>query len=153
MDVQFSIARPRDAEAISDLVVASVEAFIAPTVEAEGVRHLVAIASPEAIRARLAEGYRFHLAHAADGELVGIAATRDDQHLYFLYVEGAWHGSGLGRELWNIARAACEAAGHHGPYTVNASNNARGFYKRLGFVGGRREEKDGVVFWPMVLEP
>ena len=151
MEFDITIARHGDADAIGALVEKVSREYVAPGLSEAGVRRLASIAQPSEIRKRLAEGYRFHVARAAEDVLAGIIATCDNRHLYFLYVDGLWHGQGLGARLWEAARRACEAAGHRGPYTVNASDFALGFYRRLGFVGSTRVEKDDLVFWPMTL--
>lgn len=153
MDFEFSIARRKDAEAIGDLVASTSREFISPGLSEAGARTMAFIAQPWEIRNRVARGYRFHLAKTTDGALAGIAATRDNCHLYMLFVEGRWHGQGLGAQLWTTARRACERAGHSGPFTVNASEYALGFYRRMGFVGSSRVEQDNIVFWPMTLDP
>jgi predicted GNAT family N-acyltransferase len=60
---------------------------------------------------------------------------------------------GLGRRLWDTARADCIAASNRGTFTVNSSNNAIAIYERLGFVRcGPAVQMDGVFYNPMSMQ-
>ncbi len=147
------IIRPgtrEDLPAICDLLERTARQSIVPTLSESGARRLGELFRESALRDRFDQGFRFHVASAGEA-LIGVAVTRDDRHLYFLFVDADHQRRGVGRRLWAAAREACEAAGHEGPYTVNASENALDFYRRLGFRGDRREVTDGIVYWPMTL--
>lgn len=59
----------------------------------------------------------------------------------------------IGRMPWEVARRECEAAGNHGAFTVNSSNNAVPIYERWGFRRtGPARSSNGVVCNPMKLD-
>ena len=104
--------------------------------------------TPAAFTERLASP-RFGYALArADGALVGLVGMRDGTHLHHLFVAAAFQRQGLGRRLWDHARAYLAAG--RGPLTVNASRNAVTAYRRWGFEAtGPEVQQHGVAFTPM----
>jgi GNAT superfamily N-acetyltransferase len=109
--------------------------------------------APEIIRRNLlAENYNYQLAF--DGAaLAGVVAVRDNTHLFSLYVGSPWHGRGVGKRLWEVARDAALARGNPGSFTVNSSSFAEGVYRHLGFTAtGPVAEMHGIRFIPMRLE-
>lgn len=102
-----------------------------------------------AIARFVANGFRYHVAEV-DGTIAGFVGTRDNRHLYHLFVAQQYHLRGIARRLWQTASMECRERGHTGAFTVNSSNNAVAVYERLGF---RRtapvQDNDGVLFNPM----
>ncbi|AVR98056.1 GNAT family N-acetyltransferase [Pseudoduganella armeniaca] len=95
--------------------------------------------------------FRYRLA-TRQGKLAGFIALRDNSHLFHLFVGRSWHGQGLGRRLWELARAEALAAGNPGVFTVNASDHALPMYRRFGFEPtGPREAQRGIAWTPMRL--
>jgi GNAT superfamily N-acetyltransferase len=87
-----------------------------------------------------AQGPDFRMSAAlVDGDIVGFAGSgpardRDaprGRELYFIYLLDAWHGTGIGQQLFDAAIAAGEPA-----YLWVAEDNPRAhrFYERNGFV-------------------
>lgn len=148
---EIRLATIDDAECISVLVSSVTRTFIVPDLPPEGRQRLLASMTPAAIRQYIAAGYRYHLARV-QGRTVGAVATRDDRHLYHLFVDAAWQGRGLGRRLWREASAACMRAGNPGEFTVNSSLNALPVYEKFGFVRESEPvEQGGVIAVPMRL--
>ncbi|NHZ37899.1 GNAT family N-acetyltransferase [Massilia rubra] len=77
-------------------------------------------------------GHAYHVAEI-DGELAGFIAVRERQHLYHMFVAKQFHGRGIARALWDVARRAAIVAGGDGSFTVNASNYALPVYEAMGF--------------------
>jgi GNAT superfamily N-acetyltransferase len=151
-------AAPEDAGAISALVTSLARELVVGEYTAAGREAMLASMTPAAI-ARLftpVEGApRFVLLVAEDpaGRLIGVAVTRDDAHLYHLFVARDWHGRGVGRRLWERARAGCVARAGTRRFTVCSSSFAREVYLRFGFrPTGPAEERGGVISHPMALE-
>ena len=92
---------------------------------------------------------------AEDGAaLAGFVAVRADSHLFHLFVDKRWHGQGLARRLWEVARAAAVARGGPGEFTVNASNYAVPVYESFGFVRTAPTQcVKGLYFNPMRYTP
>lgn len=142
-----------DAEPISALVTSLAPFFLADPDDAEAAEPFFDTITRDAIRGYLeSDRFRYHVAEV-DGEVIGTVATRDDSHLYHLFVDERFHGRGFAKQLWTEAKRAARAAGHAGPFTVNSSRYAVPVYERLGFVAtGPEVRKDGLAFVPMVLD-
>src|SRR3990172_8919149 len=109
--MRIRLATTEDAAAISRLVHSLSAKYIASQLSEEGARNLLVSMELPAIQGYLKSGYRYHV--SADGELlVGVVGTRDNSHLYHLFVAESHQRSGLARKLWHVAREACMAAGN-----------------------------------------
>jgi GNAT superfamily N-acetyltransferase len=151
--MRIRLATKEDAAAISGLIRPLAAKFIAREFSPEGVENLLSGMTAEAVQQFLDAGFRYHVAEEG-GDLLGVVATRDDRHLYHLFVAETFQRRGLAREMWAVARQACLDAGWPGAFTVNSSRYAVEVYKKLGFVeAAPPTEKDGVVFIPMRSEP
>ena len=109
--------------------------------------------SAKAIRAKMAQGRRFHLALSGD-RLVGVAAMRDDSHLFQFFVSTRYQRRGIARRLWlQIMRDAVRRADTR-RFTLNASAVAIPVYLRLGFVqnGPVHTTADGLITTPMRMD-
>jgi GNAT superfamily N-acetyltransferase len=146
-------ADPRDAEAISTLILSLARYFLAEPDRPETAAAFLATVGPAAMAERLADDrYRYHLAEA-DGVLAGVVGVRDASHLYHLFVAEPFHGRGIAARLWDTARRQARAQGNPGRFTVNSSMYAIPVYERLGFIAADvRQVQDGVAFLPMRLD-
>lgn len=141
-----------DASAVSALIL-SLQPYLTIAPDGAGAEEFLVTLQPDIIRRNLkAENYIYHLAF--DGNvLAGVVAVRDNTHLFSLYVGSAWHGQGVGKRLWELARDAALARGNPGSFTVNSSSFAEAVYRRLGFVPtGPVAEMHGLRFIPMRLD-
>lgn len=140
-----------DAARISELVSQLAEEFIAHEFSAEGRANLLGSMTPAAIERLLESGYRYFVAEAGN-TLAGVVATRDDRHLYHLFVANEFQRQGLARRLWEAAQHSCVASAGTTEFTVNASRYAVAAYERLGFVVvGEQQATNGVISVPMKL--
>ena len=82
--------------------------------------------------------------------LVGIIATRNEgTHIALFFVDGDYHGQGIGKKLWNVMLNDNE----NDKITVHSSQYAAPIYDKLGFVKtGDMQTEDGMTFIPMVFE-
>ncbi|WP_312553547.1 GNAT family N-acetyltransferase [Massilia sp.] len=105
------------------------------------------------LRAYVQGGHVYHVAQ--DGAaLAGFVAVRADSHLFHLFVDKRWHGRGLARQLWNVARRAAIVRGGPGSFTVNSSNYAVPVYEAFGFVRiAPTQCVKGLYFNPMRYTP
>lgn len=85
-----------------------------------------------------------------EDKLIGIIATRKEgSHIALFFVDGQYHGCGVGRRLFE----ACMENNTNARITVNSSEYAVDIYKKLGFVPEDEMHKDGGIrYIPMVLE-
>jgi N-acetylglutamate synthase-like GNAT family acetyltransferase len=145
-------ATEKDVAAISELLIQLAERFIVGGYSEEGRNNLLKSMSPGAIRAYFEQGYRYHVGET-DGAIIGVVATKDNSHLFHLFVQETCQGRGYARALWEVAKADCLARGSPGRFTVNSSLNAQDVYRSLGFepTDGIRDS-GGVKFIPMASE-
>jgi GNAT superfamily N-acetyltransferase len=141
-----------DASAISALIL-SLQPYLTIEPDGSGAEEFLVSLSPDIIRRNLQdENYRYQLAFDGD-VLAGVVAVRDNAHLFSLYVGSPWHGQGVGKRLWEIARDGALARGNTGSFTVNSSTFAEAMYRHLGFTAtGPVAEMHGIRFIPMRLE-
>jgi len=104
-----------------------------------------------------------------DGELMAVGGIKlktypdekkdfvnDFDHITLLFTKSAYHRLGIGRDLTermiSIAQSRAEARGEKPLITVNSSDNALGFYIKMGFVPtGERVNDTSGVYTPMRL--
>ena len=81
--------------------------------------------------------------------LVGVIATRNaGTHIALFFVQGRYHRQGIGKQLYQAARAA----NHSNVMTVNSSPYAVPIYHKLGFKNtGSEQVVNGLRFTPMEL--
>ncbi|MEO7326464.1 MAG: GNAT family N-acetyltransferase [Dokdonella sp.] len=140
-----------DAPAISALVSRLTREFILPEQPAGAAEKLLSWMTTAAIADRMAAGHRYHIAESADA-LAGVAAIRDNAHLYLLFVDAPFQRRGIAQALWQAALAACIEAAHPRRITVNASAFAVPVYLRLGFAAlSPAEEREAVMSTPMAF--
>lgn len=142
-----------DAAAISSLLTALSSKYIIGSFSDEGKHNLLSSMSTESIMGFFDSGFRYHVGEV-DGKIIGVVGTRDDCHLFHLFVDDRFQGKGLSSQLWALGKQACLDSGNNpGYFTVNASLNAQHIFRHWGFIpiGGIREG-GGVEDLPMKLE-
>lgn len=150
--LRIRLAQPDDACAIGVLSRRVVQRWVLPDQPRKIGRELLARLTAKALRRRIIEGQRFHLAYLGD-LLVGVAAMRDDSHLIHFYVSTRYQGRGIARRLWQrTLQDAVRRAGTR-RFTLNATRCAVQVYVRLGFRanGPERPSPTGVFTTPMTL--
>lgn len=149
--MQIRVAIKRDVPAISDLLVVLTTKFIASGLSDIGKENLLKSMQSDAINSYFDQGFRYHVGEIGS-QLIGVVATRDNSHLYHLFVRELDQGNGYSRRLWEVAKSECIAAGNISGFTVNSSLNAQGLYRDWGFlpIEGIRE-RNGVKDRPMKL--
>lgn len=145
--------RKFDSESISILLTSLAVKYIAKSFSEEGRTNLLNSMTPEAIEGFFDDGFRYHVGEI-DGEIVGVVGTRDDSHLFHLFVDDRYQGKGYSSRLWAIGREACLKSGNNpGYFTVNSSLNAQHVYERWGFErDGSLREGGGVKDQPMRMK-
>ncbi|NUO72500.1 MAG: GNAT family N-acetyltransferase [Frateuria sp.] len=151
--VHLRLGRPEDARAISLLARRVARRWILPEQSHEAGQALLLRLGTRALRERMREGQRFHLAWLGE-VLVGIAAMRGDSHLVHFFVGTRYQGRGIARRLWERAMADAVRRAGTGRFTLNATRCAVPVYRRFGFVptGPEGFSPSGVLTTPMALE-
>jgi putative acetyltransferase len=141
------IARPREKLAMRPMLAADVpllaEIFRASIEQSSGDDYseaqqeawVSAADDEEEFGARLAA--ELTLVATLDGDAIGFAALADNSKIDMLYVHPAASGQGAGSMLCDALEKLAAARGTR-ELSVEASDNARGFFERLGFVAKTR---------------
>jgi len=150
--MMFRSAQLEDVKAISRLLSQLTRDHIALDFEKRARELLLEQIDPGSIAEYLKDGYDYQVAES-DGRIVGVVATRDDNHLVHLYVADDWQGQGLSRRLWELARDRCLERSRTSRFTVNSSLNAIPVYERFGFLRtGPTRYEDGIPMHPMAID-
>jgi GNAT superfamily N-acetyltransferase len=154
MKIRYCLGRPRDAVAIGVLARRVTLRWILPEQPASAAGPLLYGMSAKAIRQKMLDGQRFHLAWLDDDRLAGVAAMRDNSHLFQFFVSTRMHGHGIARQLWQrtMRDAIRRADTRH--FTLKASAMAVPVYLHFGFrpSGPLLVSDTGLVTQPMHLD-
>lgn len=87
------------------------------------------------------------------GTMVGTLLLRENRHISLLFVDGSYHGKGIGHKLIECASKYVRKKGRRFKMSVNASRYAVPFYKHEGFKEAEIEQfEDGIRYLPMELK-
>ncbi len=126
-------ARPNDAAAISQLVQSSFGAYVAPDWEPTAQEMLLADTSAEKLAARMAESVVV-LVYEEGTIMLGVILLPRPTLLQLCFVAPGHVGKGIGRSLWEAARARVEDRFPEArTIELNASPFAVAAYKAWGF--------------------
>lgn len=152
-DVRHRLARPQDALAIGVLARRVTRQWILPEQPLHAAARLLDGMGARVVRGKIMAGQRFHLAWL-DGRLVGVAAMRDDCHLFRLFVSTRLQRRGIAGQLWQRTRRDAVRRAGTRRFTLNASVAAVPVYQRFGFVpsGPLMIGPSGLVTQPMHLD-
>lgn len=144
------LARPEDARVIGILSRRVVRRWVLPDQPRKAGQELLMRLTAKAVRHKIIEGQRFHLAFLGD-VLVGVATMRDDRHLVHFFVSTRYQGQGIARRLWQRAWRDAVRRADTRSFTLNATRCAVPAYLRLGFRmdGMERPSPNGVLSTPM----
>ncbi|UGQ45139.1 GNAT family N-acetyltransferase [Massilia endophytica] len=151
MNPTIRFATPDDVDAIRALIM-DLMPMMTIHPDAQGAEQfLESFGVPAMQRYVSAPNFRYQLAFV-EGELAGVAAVRDNSHLFHLFVARRFHGQGLGRVLWKAAYDDALSLGNPGQFTVNSSVYAFDMYRHFGFepTSGKIEQH-GIAYIPMRL--
>lgn len=84
--------------------------------------------------------------------LAGVAAIRDNRHVFQLFVGTRYQGQGIARKLWDRLRNDAARRAGTRVFTLNAAEGAVPVYLRFGFVydADPGRPRSGVISVPMV---
>ena len=109
MPVEIRPAQRSDAAAISAFLEPLADKFIAREFDPSARSKFLATFSAAAVDGYLGSGFRYHLA-CCQGSIVGVVSTRNESHVYHLFVDESVQRTGLGRRLWLGGSAATAGA-------------------------------------------
>lgn len=138
--------------AVIEVVYSTFDTFVAPAYSAEGVKAFRGFANEDALKERCRSGGFVFTARNEDA-LVGIIEVRQCRHVSLFFVDSAFQGRGIGRELLLLSLEECRKRNQKvREITVNASPNAVEAYRKMGFLPQKEEQQlSGIRFVPMML--
>jgi GNAT superfamily N-acetyltransferase len=128
---RMRLARRDDAPAVARLARRVVRRWVLPGQPPVAVIALEESLRASVIREKIAAGQRFHLAFV-DGVLVGVAAVRNDSHVFQLFVGTRYQGQGIARRLWERLCRDCVRRAGTRTFTLNAAPGAVPVYLHMG---------------------
>ena len=143
--MEIKAISPKDYGEAFELVGKVFDEFEAPEYSEEGVRSFKSSLKDEKYVSQL------KVYTAVDkNKVIGVIATRNNStHIALFFVDRAYQGKGIGRQLFELA-AADNCMGF---MTVNSSPYAVKIYRKLGFEPIDEEKTDGGIrYTPMVLK-
>jgi GNAT superfamily N-acetyltransferase len=126
--------------------------FVASQFPRRGRRHFLEFVRPSSLRKLAAENHVLLMAeHRRTGILLGLLDVREGSHISLFFVSGKHQRQGIGRALLEKAVEMCSRIDPgRKTLTVNASPNAVGAYRALGFRRLQPEqEKNGIRYVAM----
>jgi putative acetyltransferase len=126
---------PADAPLLAEIFRASIEELTAEDYSEAQRGVWAAAADDPAFSARLAQGLT--LVATLGGLVVGFVSLKGADHIDLIYVHPAVAGQGIGAMLCDAVERLTAARGT-ARLTADASDTARGFFERRGFVAQRR---------------
>jgi len=149
--VQYRQMLPGEEQIIYELVERVFNEFVAQGYEAAGVAGFLDYAAPDLLEQR-SENDHFVLVATMDEAIVGMVEVREHRHISLFFVDSAWHGRGIGRQLMSLALARCQKENPAlAELTVNSSLYALTIYQHLGFRQAQPVQEDsGLRYIPMV---
>jgi len=149
--LKIRVASKDDAQPIAHLI-QSVAHYFLSCPSGEGAEAFLASITAKSILSYVTNPDFVYLVGFEGDLLVGVAAIKDQKHIYHLFVHPAFQKRGVANRLWEQLKGQALAAGNPGTFTVNSSIYAVPVYVRFGFVPtSEAQEKNGIQFQPMRL--
>jgi predicted GNAT family N-acyltransferase len=105
----------------------------------------------EEVAADLNSGHKKMWAYYQNDSIIGVIATRNVSHIALMFVEKQHHRRGIAKQLFRVVIDDIKQNTDVTQITVNSSPYAEVVYEHLGFTKtGERQEKDGIIFIPMM---
>lgn len=120
-----------DLQTIEQIIAVTIRANVA-TSEAEAGR-LIQDVEASLFRWAAASSESFHQKSRANGQVTGFIIVKEFWNLSHLFVLPEYQGQGIGRHLVTAAIDGCRHRSPRRKIHLNASLNAVGFYKTMGF--------------------
>ena len=142
-------AKINDIEEISDLVKRIYLKYNSKIDSEEGINNILTFMSKENMRLRFyIEGALMLVARDKNNKIVGAIELKNFEHISLFFVDDKYFKFGIGKKLFEEVKNILKLE----KYSVNASDYALEFYKKLGFVQITDSIKieNGVHFHPML---
>ncbi|HEX8965551.1 MAG TPA: GNAT family N-acetyltransferase [Patescibacteria group bacterium] len=142
-----------DIDAIYTLVSDVFDQFVAPNYIEEGNQEFYKYLDKNAVNNRLQNNH-FIILCKARGKVVGLIEVRNLNHVSMLFVNAAYQGRGIAKQLLSRALEICKKQDPQlKEVSVHSSPNSVVIYEKLGFVKVKEEQIiNGIRFTPMILK-
>lgn len=137
---QIDLQSPGELEEALTLADSVFNVFEAPEYSPEGVKEFHNFTKPELIRPRIESNDMQMWIAILNGNIIGLIALRNANHISMFFVDGSYHRQGVGRMLYNAARDHICSSGRNFA-TVYASPYGIPAYENLGFIQLTEEQK------------
>lgn len=107
--------------------------WILPEQPASAAAPLLARMRAWVICRKIIAGQRFYLACLDNERVVGVAAMRDDSHLFQFFEGTRWHRCGIARQTWQRTLHDAQQRAGSCHFTLNSSATTVPVYRHLGF--------------------
>ncbi len=139
----------RDMDDALALVWEVFQEFESPEYPQEGIDSFRDFIRPKSVREKMKCGEILFWGCRIDGNLAGVIALRDLNHISLLFVRRAYQRRGIARKLFRMAEEYCRDKGCNS-ITVHSSPYAVGIYRKMGFYELSSERMEhGIRFIPM----
>ncbi|WP_178090544.1 GNAT family N-acetyltransferase [Pseudomonas sp. SJZ079] len=147
----IQLARETDSVCVAKLIHSVAHYFLLnPSVA--GADGFMASISQAAIAGYITDEKFSYVLGFIDTELAGVAALRDNKHIYHLFVHPDFHRQGVAYGLWQYLKTEAVKNDNVEAFTVNSSIYAVPVYSRFGFIPtAELQNKNGIQFVPMRL--
>ncbi|MFZ5974724.1 MAG: GNAT family N-acetyltransferase [Bacillota bacterium] len=151
--MQYRDITTDEVQSVTSLVRRVFSEFVAPEYAQEGIETFKEYIRPENLENALQNGTLFIIGCCEADELVGVIAVSGYAHISLLFVDKAYHGKQIARNLFVKALKRCIFKNPGlTEITVNASAYAVDVYRKLGFeAAGDRTTTNGITFFPMKM--
>jgi GNAT superfamily N-acetyltransferase len=145
--------QPGEETQVCELIARIFHAFVAADSSPEGVQEFLKYVQPEPLLERSRVNH-FVLVAVAQDRIVGVIEVRGYQHVSLLFMDQAYQGQGIARELWRRALSICRKEKPDlAEVSVNSSPYAVPIYEKLGFrPQGLEQTAHGIRFVPMAFD-
>ena len=145
-------AQVADAADIRALIVKAVEPESNPDFDEEGIKQFYRPNELSSIRSRILNEDYLTLCFLIDKKIAGIITIHDNEKIDQLFVDPSYRNLKISTKLWQAAKSICSKKGNRDGYWVKSSTVAVPVYESFGFqLDGKRQQKNGIVYYPMVL--
>lgn len=146
---QIRVLAERDLEAAMELVWRVFEEFEAPDYCQEGIKTFRDFIARSSIMEQFQDGTMQFWGCFDNEKIIGLIATRGQNHISLLFVDKDYHRQGVATALFHTLLEHCRNESAH-EITVNSSPYAVNVYHKLGFTDTDMEKTaDGIRFTPM----
>jgi len=144
-------AQVEDAADIRALIIKAVEPESNPDFDEEGVKLFYKPNDLSSIKSRILNKDYLTLCCIKDKKITGIITIHANEKIDQLFVDPSYRNLKISKKLWEAAKSICFNKGNRNGYWVKSSTAAIPVYESFGFqLEGERQQKNGIIYYPMV---